>query len=497
VTLDAVIVGSGPNGLAAAVALARAGASVEVIEGHHEPGGGTRTAELTLPGFHHDVCSACHPMGILSPYFRELPLEEHGLRWLKPELSVAHPLDGQPAVRFPKDLSEMAEGLGPDGRRYRALIEPHLADPHGLLADLLAPLGIPDHPIRMARFGLSAIRSAAGLARSRFTGERARAFFAGCAAHAILPLETPLTAAMGLVFAITGHVEEWPVAEGGSAAIHRALTGLLEAHGGRVTTGRWVRSLADLPDARVVLFDTSPALMAAIAGPLLPDRYLRRLARFRYGPGVFKIDWALDGPIPWSDPEVAKASTVHVGGTLDEVAASERAMFSGEHAERPFLLLCQQSHVDPSRAPEGKHTGYAYCHVPGGSTVDMTGSIEAQVERFAPGFRDVILARHTTNAQAMERYNPAWVGGAITGGVADATQLFTRPVARLDPYSTPNPRIFLCSASTPPGGGVHGMCGFYAARSALKALGRVGPDPLPIPRAAQIRARNRTTLPPL
>ncbi len=346
----------------------------------------------------------------------------------------------------------------------------------------------------MARFGLSAIRSAVGLARGRFRGERARAFFAGCAAHSILPLEMPLTAAMGLVFAVTGHVEEWPVAEGGSAAIHRALGSLLGAHGGRVTTGRWVRSLADLPEARVVLFDTSPALMAAIAGPVLPDGYLRRLGRFRYGPGVFKLDWALDGPIPWSDPEVSKASTVHLGGSLDEIAASERAMFAGEHPERPFVLLCQQSHFDPSRAPAGKHTGYAYCHVPGGSTVDMTDAIEAQVERFAPGFRDVIVARHRTDARAVERYNPAWVGGAITGGVADAIQLFTRPVARLDPYSTPNPRLFLCSASTPPGGGVHGMCGYHAAQSALKALGRVGPEPLPIPRGAQIELRNRTAV---
>lgn len=496
-TLDAVVVGSGPNGLAAAVALARAGASVEVIEGHAEPGGGTRTAELTLPGFHHDVCSACHPMGILSPFFRELPLEEHGLRWVQPPLSVAHPLDGEPAVRFPKDLAEMAAGLGADGARYRRLLEPHLGDPHGLLGDLLGPLGIPSHPIRMARFGLSALRSATGLARARFEGERARAFFAGCAAHSILPLETPLTAALGLVFAICGHVEEWPVAEGGSAAIHRALVSLLEREGGRVTTGRWVRSLSDLPKARVVLFDTSPRLMAAIAEPILPPGYLRRLARFRYGPGVFKVDWALDEPIPWSDPEVAEASTVHLGGTLAEIALSERTMYEGGHPERPFVLLCQQSHFDPSRAPEGKHTGYAYCHVPGGSRVDMTAAIEGQVERFAPGFRDTILARHTMSARAFERYNPAWVGGAITGGVADATQLFTRPVARLDPYSTPNPRLFLCSASTPPGGGVHGMAGYHAARSALRALERVGPEPLPLPRRARTRLRDRTAVAPL
>ena len=492
--LDAVIVGSGPNGLAAAVALARAGASVEVLEGYHEPGGGTRTSDqLTLPGFHHDVCSACHPMGILSPFFRQLPLEEHGLRWVKPPLSVAHPLDDQPAVLFPKDLSQMAEGLGPDGRAYRRLIEPFLDDPHGLLGDLLGPLPLmPKHPLLLARFGLSALRSASGLARARFEGERARAFFAGCAAHAILPLEKPLTAALGMVFSITGHVEEWPVAEGGSAAIHRALTALLEAEGGRVHTGRWVRSLEDLPPARVVLFDTSPKQLAEVAGPVLPEGYLRRLERYRYGPAVFKVDWALDGPIPWRDPEVAGASTVHLGGTLDEIAAAEAAMYRGEHPERPFVLVCQQSHFDGTRSPEGKHTGYAYCHVPGGSTVDMTQAVEDQIERFAPGFRDIVLARHSMGPLAIERYDPACVGGAITGGEADATQLFTRPVARLDPYSTPNPRVFICSASTPPGGGVHGMCGYHAARSALRALERLPAEPLPIPRAAQIRLRNRT-----
>ncbi|MAQ16569.1 MAG: FAD-dependent oxidoreductase [Sandaracinus sp.] len=491
-TLDALVIGSGPNGLAAAVHLARAGASVHVIEGQAELGGGTRTAELTLPGFHHDVCSACHPMGILSPYLRELPLEEHGLRWIQPPLSVAHPLDDQPAVLFPKDLAAMAEGLGPDGPAYRRLVEPFLEDPHGLLADLLGPLGIPRRPLRLARFGWHALQPATFLARRQFQGERARAFFAGCAAHAILPLETPLTAAMGLVFAIAGHVEEWPVAAGGSAAIHRALTSLLRAHGGTTETGRWVHSLADLPPARVVLFDTSPRHLAQVGGPLLPDLYVERLERFRYGPGVFKVDWALAEPIPWKDPAVADASTVHLGGTLTEVAAGEAAMFQGEHPARPFVLLCQQSHFDPSRAPAGRHTGYAYCHVPAGSTVDMSAAIEAQVERFAPGFRETILARHTTDAAAVERYNPAWVGGAITGGVADAGQLFTRPVARLDPYSTPHPRLFLCSASTPPGGGVHGMCGYHAAESALCALDRLPAEPLRIPRSAILRARNRT-----
>ncbi len=476
--VDAVVVGSGPNGLAAAVALAREGARVVVLEGHETIGGGTRTAELTLPGFRHDVCSACHPMGILSPFFRTLPLEAHGLRWIKPQASVAHPLDGQPAVLLRRSVAETAEGLEGDGKAYASLVSPFLDDPHGLLGDLLAPLRIPRHPFKMLRFGLQGLRAAAGLARGRFRGERARALFAGCAAHSVLPLERRLTAAMGLVFCITGHVEEWPVAEGGSESIACALAGLLHALGGRIETGRRVRTAADLPPARVYLFDTSPSQVVAIAGSLLPASYVRRLLRYRYGPGVFKIDWALDGPIPWTDPAVLQASTVHVGGTLDEVCASERAVWNGEHAERPFVLVCQQSQFDPTRAPTGKQTGYAYCHVPAGSTVDLTQTIERQIDRFAPGFRDRILARHAMNASDFERYNPAFVGGAITGGVADLTQLFTRPVARLNPYTTPNPRIFLCSASTPPGGGVHGMSGYFAARAALRRMARFPVAPL-------------------
>jgi phytoene dehydrogenase-like protein len=470
---DAVVVGSGPNGLAAAVALAREGASVVVLEGRDELGGGMRTAELTLPGFRHDVCSACHPMAILSPFFRALPLGDHGLRWVQPPASAAHPLDDQPAVLLRRSLADTARALGPDARAYERLVGPLLDDPHGLLADILAPLRIPKHPMQMLRFGLQALRSATGLARGRFRGDRARALFAGCAAHSVLPLERSLTAALGLVFCLTGHVEEWPVAEGGSASIARALASLLVSLGGRIETGRFVRTLDDLPRARVVLFDTSPAQLASIAGPALPAAYVRRLRRYRYGPGVFKIDWALDGPIPWTDAAVLEASTVHVGGTLDEVAAAEAAVWRGEHPERPFVMLIQQSQFDRTRAPGDKHTGYAYCHVPAGSTVDVTAAIESQVERFAPGFRDRILARHVMNTADLERYNPSLSGGAITGGVADFGQLFTRPVARWDPYTTPNARIFLCSASTPPGGGVHGMSGYYAARAALRRLERV------------------------
>jgi phytoene dehydrogenase-like protein len=468
---DAVVIGSGPNGLAAAIALAQAGVSVLVLEAHDEVGGGTRSAELTLPGFVHDVCSAVHPMGILSPFFRTLPLAEHGLRWRHPRASVAHPMPDGPAVMLYRSLERTGEGLGRDARAWSRLVGPFLDDPHALLGDVMAPLRVPDHPLRMLRFGLRAALPASLFARLWFRGERARALFAGCAAHSILPLGQPLTSALGALFAITAHVEDWPVAEGGSSAISRALASLLRSLGGRIETGHRVERLGQLPDARVVLFDTSPEQLARIAGDALPAGYRRRLARYRYGPGVFKLDWALDGPIPWRDPACREASTVHVGGTLEEVCASERDMYRGRHAEKPFLILCQQSECDPTRAPAGRHTGYAYCHVPHGSTVDRTGAIERQVERFAPGFRDRILARHAMTAADFERYNPNYKGGAITGGVADALQLWNRPVTRLDPYSTPNPRLFLCSAATPPGGGVHGQCGWWAARSALRRLG--------------------------
>lgn len=475
---DAVVIGAGPNGLAAAVALARAGASVCILEARDEIGGGIRTAELTLPGFAHDVCSGCHPMGVLSPWFRSLPLDQHGLRWIHPPASVAHPLDDQPAVMLRRSLQETASGLAEDARAYERLFAPFLRQPHELLADLLGPLRIPQHPIQLARFGLPGLLPATLALRARFRGERARALLAGCAAHSILPLERPLTAAVAMIFALTGHVEEWPVAAGGSQAIGRALAAYCQSLGGRIETGRYVRSLADLPPARVVLFDTSPAQLADIGEAVLPAGYVRRLRRYRYGPGAFKLDWALDGPIPWRDARCLEASTVHLGGTLDEIAAGEAAVWRGQHPERPFVLVVQQSQFDASRAPAGKHTGYAYCHVPAASTVDRTDAIESQIERFAPGFRDRILARHTMNTADLQRDNPNHVGGAITGGVSDLLQFYARPVARLDPYSTPNPRLFICSASTPPGGGVHGMCGYFAARSALRRLQRL-PDRLP------------------
>lgn len=469
-SLDALVIGSGPNGLAAAIELARNGYRVKVLEAADEIGGGTRNAELTLPGFVHDVCSAVHPMGILSPFYTQLPLADHGLEWIRPAASVAHPLDDEPAIMLYRSLARTAEGLGRDGAAYRALVGPFVDRAIELLGDAMAPLRMPRHPILMARFGLRAAFSANRLARILFREERGRALLAGCAGHSVLPLSQPLTAALGVLFAVTGHAEDWPVARGGSSAVTRALASYLRSLGGAIETGRRVTRLAELPESRVVLFDTSPEQLASIAGDDLPAGYRRRLGRYRYGPGVFKLDWALDGPIPWRDPACLEASTVHVGGTLEEICASEREMYAGRHADRPYLIVCQQSQFDPSRAPAGRHTGYAYCHVPHGSTLDRTAAIEAQIERFAPGFRDRILARHAMNTADFERHNPNYKGGAITGGVSDALQLFNSPVTRLDPYSTPNPRLFICSAATPPGGGVHGQCGYWGARSAIRRL---------------------------
>lgn len=469
-TFDAVVIGAGPNGLAAAITLAREGANVLVLEAADEVGGGTRTAELTLPGFLHDHCSGAHPMGVLSPFFKQLPLAEHGLEWIHPPASVAHPLDDHPAALLWKSVDRTADQFGRDADAYRRLFAPLLGDAEGLLADIMSAPALPRHPIAFARFGIRAAWPATTLARTLFGGEHARALFAGCAAHSILPLSNLMTAAIGTVFALTGHIKDWPVVRGGSSAIANALAGHLLSLGGTIRTGVRVTSPAELPDARVYLFDTDPQQLARIGDGVLPTGYKRRLGRYHYGPGVFKIDWALDGPIPWADPRCLEASTVHLGGTLDEIAASEAAVWRGVHTKRPFVLLVQQSQFDPTRAPKGKHTGYAYCHVPGGSTVDMTDAIESQVERSAPGFRDIILARHTIDTEDFERDNPNYVGGAITGGAADLRQLFTRPVVRIDPYATPNPRVFICSASTPPGGGVHGMCGYRAAQSALRGL---------------------------
>lgn len=462
------MVGAGPNGLAAAIAIAQAGRSVAVYEAGSTVGGGCRSAELTLPGFVHDVCSAIHPLGLGSPFFRTLPLERYGLEWLHPEAPLANPFDDGTAAILERSVEATAESLDGDARAYRRLMGPLVRDANELIVELLGPLRPPRHPFALARFGLKAVRSAARTAASAFEGERARGLFAGIAAHSMLPLDKRPTAGVALLLGMLAHAVGWPIPRGGSQKISNALAAHLTSLGGEIVLGRRVESIEDLPPARAVLFDVTPRQLLRIAGHRVPDRYRRRLERYRYGPGVFKIDWALDGPIPWKAEESARAGTVHIGPTLSEVAASEAAVSRGQHPERPFVLLAQQSLFDPSRAPEGKQTVWAYCHVPSGSDVDMTERIEAQVERFAPGFRDRVIARTVMNARQMERYNPNYVGGDINGGIQDLRQHFTRPVARLVPYSTPAKGIFICSSSTPPGGGVHGMCGWWAARAALR-----------------------------
>lgn len=469
---DAVVVGAGPNGLAAAITLAQAGRLVLLLEAKDTVGGGMRSAELTLPGFIHDICSAIHPLGVLSPFFRTLPLREHGLEWIYPPAEYAHPLDDGTAVIVERSIEATARGLGCDEVSYRRLMSPIVANSQKLLDELLGPLRFPhlQNIFPMIYFGLPALLPATLLARLAFRGERARAAFAGAAAHAIMPLDWPATGAFGLIFCMTAHAGGWPMARGGSQKIADALASYFRSLKGEVTTGHPVESIDDLPSARTVLLDVSPRQLLKIMGDRLPPGYRRRLEGYRYGPGVCKVDYALDGPIPWAAPECARAATVHLGGTFEEVAASERAAFYGNHSQKPFVLLAQHTPFDATRAPEGKHTAWAYCHVPNGSTVDMTDRIEAQIERFAPGFKTHVLARTTRTADAMERYNPNLIGGDIAGGVQDLRQLYTRPVARIVPYSTPAKGIFLCSSSTPPGGGVHGMCGYHAAKAALRTL---------------------------
>lgn len=465
---DAVVVGSGPNGLAAAITLARAGRSVRVLEGAETVGGGLRSAALTLPGFLHDVCAAFHPLGVASPFWRSLPLAEHGLRWIHPPAAVAHPFDDGTAVVVVRDVATTAVQLGRDAGAYRRLLGPYVHAWERIIHDVLGPLRLPRYPLATLRFGLAALWSATALARTVFREERARAVFAGMAAHAILPLTWPATAAFGLVLGILAHAVGWPIVAGGSQRFADALVSYFRSLGGGIATGHTVRSPADLPPAGAILFDVTPRQLLAIVGERLPAGYRRRLARYRYGPGVCKVDVALDGPIPWRAGACARAGAVHVGGTLAEIAAAERAVWQGEHPQRPFLILGQQSLFDPTRAPAGKHTVWAYCHVPHGSTVDMTDRILAQIERFAPGFQSRILAVHTRTAADMAAYNPNFIGGDINGGVQDLRQLFTRPVAARNPYATPTPGIYLCSASTPPGGGVHGMGGYWAAQAVLK-----------------------------
>ena len=471
--LDASVVGAGPNGLAAAIELARAGRAVRVYEAADVVGGGTRSAELTLPGFVHDVCSAVHPLAVASPFFRSLDLERHGLAWVHPEAPFAHALAPGHSVVLERDLAHMRETLGPDGLAWARLFGPLAREWERLVPALLSPIvRVPRHPLLMARFGLPAVLPSTALAWIAFREPAARALFAGMVGHSMLRLGRPLTASFGLVLGTLAHAVGWPVARGGSGAIAAALEAEARRLGVEIRTGHRVGALRELPAARAILLDLTPRQVVEVAGDRLPDGYRRALERYRYGPGVFKIDWALDGPIPWTDPATARAGTVHVGGTMQEVAASEDAVWRGRTAGRPYVLLAQPTIADPSRAPAGKHVAWAYCHVPGGSDVDMTAAIEAQVERFAPGFRDLVLARSVRNAPGMEAYDANYVGGDINGGVQDVRQLLFRPVVRWNPYTTPDPGLFLCSSSTPPGGGVHGMSGMLAAREAERALRR-------------------------
>jgi phytoene dehydrogenase-like protein len=469
-TYDAVVVGSGPNGLAAAVELARNGKRVAVLEGKSTIGGGVRSAEITLPGFVHDLGSAIHPLGYASPFFRSLPLEEHGLTWVHPDAPLAHPFDGGEAAVLERSLEATAAGLGPDADAYRRLIEPGAADASRIAGLFVGKPSLIRHPLALAYSGIRALGDAEGLATSVFEGEKARGLFAGNAAHSFLPLDRPPSALFGLLLGTLGHAFGWPFPRGGSQSLANALASYLESMGGEIFTDAPVSTVDDVPRTRAVLFDVTPHQLHDIAGEHFTKDYNRALKRYRYGPGVFKVDFALDGPIPWRAEECLRAGTVHLGGMLEEISAGEAAVARGEHPERPFILLAQQSLFDGTRAPEGKHTVWAYCHVPNGSTFDMTGRIEAQIERFAPGFGERILAKRTAGTTELERWNPNLVGGDINGGYMDLRQLFTRPMPRPNPYSTPARGLYICSSSTPPGGGVHGMSGYLAARVVQRYL---------------------------
>ncbi len=472
-TYDAIVVGAGPNGLAAAITLAQQGRKVLMREAASTPGGGTRSAELTLPGFTHDVCSAVHPLGLASPFFSSLPLADFGLSFIQPEIPLAHPLPDGTAVALHQSLAETAESIGADGKAYQRLMGPLVKDTQKILHEFLGPLRFPCHPIAMTRFGLLALWPAKLLAETLFRGERARALLGGLAAHSIQPLENVPTAAFGLMLGMLGHAVGWPVARGGSQAIADAMVAYLRSLGGEVVTDSKVESLAQVSEAKTVLFDLTPKQLVSIAGSEMQGWYRDQLTRYRYGPGVFKMDFALSDPIPWKAAECRKAGTVHVGGPLPELCVSEQAMWRGAHAERPFVLLSQPTVCDPTRAPQGKQVAWAYCHVPHGSKTDMSERIISQIERFAPGFRDCILAQSTRTASAVESYNANYIGGDINGGVQDLLQLFTRPTFQLPPYLIPTQsgrRLYICSSATPPGGGVHGMCGYFAAQAAMRGM---------------------------
>jgi phytoene dehydrogenase-like protein len=468
---DAVVVGSGPNGLAAAITLARAGRSVAVIEAQDEPGGGAQSAELTQPGFIHDVFSAVHPLALESEFFQSLPLEQFGLKWLHSPTVYAHPLEGGEAVLLHRSVSETAAALGRDERTYKNKVGQLLEYWDYYKSEILRPIRFPRHPFRLAGFGIPALLPAKTLARLVFRETRLRALFAGSAAHSTLSMDAPGSSAFALTLMLAGHQVGWPLPRGGARSVSQALIAYFRSLGGEIFTGTRVQKLAQLPRASAILFDLTPRQIVAIAGAELGSSFRSRLAGYKYGPGVFKLDWALRGPIPWKSAQVAQAATVHLGGTLEEIALSESEVAKGRVAERPFVLLVQPSLFDSTRAPAGCHTAWAYCHVPNGSTFDMTDRIEAQIERFAPGFREVILARSVLNPQALESRNANLVGGDINGGSVHLPQLFIRPTSRL--YSTSRSELFICSSSTPPGGGVHGLCGYYAAQEALRSVLKV------------------------
>jgi phytoene dehydrogenase-like protein len=467
---DIVVVGSGPNGLSAAITLQQAGLKTILIEAASTVGGGMRSAELTLPGYTHDICSAIHPLAASSPFLSSLPLQKFGLEFIQPVIAAAHPFDDGSAAILLHSIQDTSSGLGEDERAYQNLVDPLVKDWPRIVADVLGPFHFPEHPLAMARFARWAIQPAGKLIRNQFKGEKARGLFAGMAAHGMLPFPKMVSSAAGIVLMIQAHRNGWPMVKGGTQQMANAMGAYFVSLGGEIQCGFRVDRMQDLPEARAVLFDLAPKQILKIAGQGFSSFYQNQLQKYRYGMGVFKVDWALDAPIPFLAEDCRKAGTVHLGESFAEIAANENMTMHGGHPEKPFVILAQQTLFDPSRAPAGKHTAWAYCHVPTGSAVDMKTAIEKQVERFAPGFRERILSTHTLNAEQLEVYNPNYVGGDINGGVQDMRQLFTRPALRRSPYRCSGKGIYICSASTPPGGGVHGMCGYHAAKRVLRDL---------------------------
>jgi len=467
---DAVIVGSGPNGLAAGIVLQQAGLTTLIVESKPTIGGGMRSAELTLPGYVHDVCSAIHPFGVGSPFLQSLPLHEFGLEWVYPEAAVAHPFDDGRAVLLKKSIEETAQQFGEGAQAYKELMQPIVAHWDKIAPDFLGPLGLPRYPIKFTSFGLKAIQSAKSIAFRHLKEPYSRGFFAGIAGHSILPLDKLVSSGIALVLGALGHKVGWPFPKGGAQKLADAMAKYYKSLGGSVQTDMEVQAIGDIPSHRAVLFDITPRQLLQLDGLVFPSLYRKQLENYKYGPGIFKIDWALSEPIPFKAKDCLKAATIHLGGTFEEISHAEILPWQGKHADKPYVLLVHQTPFDPSRAPEGQHTAWAYCHVPNGSTVDMTECIEQQMERFAPGFKDTVLARHTMNTAEVNHYNANYIGGDIIGGAATLSQLFTRPAIRWSPYTTPQKGVYICSSATPPGGGVHGMCGYHAARRVLHDL---------------------------